>query len=71
MIYHKVAKFYPKEQTVAQAAQQITPGRIGSVFFFPKVSYDVLKDKPQKWGYRTGFGKEGLLSDYTGDEDNK
>jgi hypothetical protein len=62
-IFHKVAPFVPLPQTPEQAADNITPGRIGNVFFFPKSSLDILKDKPKRWGYRTAFGKnEHLLA---------
>jgi hypothetical protein len=38
------------------------PGRIGSVFFFfPKASYDILKDKRLRWGYETAFGRNENL----------
>jgi hypothetical protein len=61
-IFHKVAKFEPLPQTESQGQQKITPGRIGSVFFFPQASYEILEGKPPQWRYRTAFGKnEGLL----------
>ena len=41
--------------------QAITPGRIGSVFFFPEASYDILKDKRPGWGYQTAFGKNDSI----------
>jgi hypothetical protein len=47
----------PVVQTLAQQAQNITPGRIGSVFFFPQESFKILENKPPKWGQKTGFGK--------------
>ena len=56
-IYHKVSKFFPKVQTEEERIQKITPGRIGSVYFFPKESFKVLDGKPKLWGRRTGFGK--------------
>lgn len=62
-IYHKVAPFSPLPQTAEQAALNITPGRIGSVFFFPKQSLEILREKPPRWGYQTAFGKnEHLLA---------
>jgi hypothetical protein len=61
IIYHKVSRFYPSKQTPTQAEENITPGRIGSVFFFPSPSYDVLKDKEEGWGYKTAFGKNESL----------
>jgi hypothetical protein len=42
---------------LAQQAQNITPGRIGSVFFFPEASFKILENKPLGWGQKTGFGK--------------
>jgi hypothetical protein len=62
-IYHKVAPFVPLPQTTDQAASNITPGRIGTVFFFPKNSLEILEGKPKRWGYKTAFGKnEHLLT---------
>jgi hypothetical protein len=60
-IYHKVAPFTPLPQTSAQAAENITPGRIGSVFFFPKNSLRILEGKPRRWAYETAFGKNEQL----------
>ncbi|KAF9470463.1 hypothetical protein BDN70DRAFT_821347, partial [Pholiota conissans] len=54
-LYHKVNTFKPKVQTAEQAKVNITPGRIGSVFFFPKQSYKVLKDKPKDWARQTDY----------------
>lgn len=61
IIYHKVAKFKPSIQTSAQEKDNITPGRIGTVFFFPKESYEILRDKKPGWGYRTAFGRTEAL----------
>lgn len=41
--------------------QNITPGRIGNVFFFPKDSYQILSDKRPDWAYQTAFGKNDAL----------
>lgn len=60
-IYHKVAPFSPLPQTMEQSDQNITPGRIGSVFFFPRNSLSILKGKPRRWGYKTAFGKNEHL----------
>jgi hypothetical protein len=60
-IYHKVAPFTPLPQTADQAADNITPGRIGSVFFFPKNSLAILRGKPKRWAYRTAFGRNEHL----------
>jgi hypothetical protein len=61
VIYHKVAPFTPLPQTPEQALHNITPGRIGNVFFFPKNSLRILQGKPKRWGYRTAFGKNEHL----------
>jgi len=61
IIYHKVAKFQPSMQTEEQAQQKITPGRIGSVFFFPTASYEILRNKKPGWASRTAFGKNEKL----------
>ena len=53
-IFHRIAKWKPTRQGPNEAT---TPGRIGSVFFFPKPSFDILKDKPPGWGKRTGYGQ--------------
>ncbi|RXW19334.1 hypothetical protein EST38_g6528 [Candolleomyces aberdarensis] len=45
ILYHKVDTYFPTTQSQEEKEQKITPGRIGSVFFFPKESYEVLKDK--------------------------
>ena len=37
--------------------QNITPGRIGNVFFFPSPSFAILKGKPPLWGQVTSFGR--------------
>lgn len=60
-IYHQVAPFEPLPQTRQNAADGVTPGRIGTVLFFPQASLQLLKDKPARWGYRTAFGKNEHL----------
>jgi hypothetical protein len=62
-IYHKVETFHPAQQTIEQSKQNITPGRIGSVFFFPKPSYEILEDKWKGWAYKTAFGRNEHLVD--------
>lgn len=68
LLFHKVAHWTPKVQTLDQQAQNITPGRIGNVFFFPKPSFELLKGKPPLWGRVTSFGRNekfltpGMLS---------
>lgn len=60
ILYHKVAQFKPKPQTAAQKEERITPGRIATVMFFPKASFDILKGKRKRWGKETNFGKNEL-----------
>ncbi|KAF8867895.1 hypothetical protein CPB84DRAFT_1810481, partial [Gymnopilus junonius] len=55
IIYHKVAKFESAIQTTLQAEEKITPGRIES--------YQILHDKPPRWGYRTAFGRAEDMDD--------
>ncbi|TFK17419.1 hypothetical protein FA15DRAFT_605111, partial [Coprinopsis marcescibilis] len=60
-LYHRVAPFRPLETSQMDKKNQITSGRIGSVFFFPVQSYEVLHDKPKDWGYKTQWGKNEHL----------
>jgi len=68
ILFHKVARWTATVQTRKQQAENITPGRIGNVFFFPTPSLDVLKGKPPLWGQVTSFGRcekfltKGLLA---------
>jgi hypothetical protein len=39
-----------------KAEDRFTPGRIGSVFFFPEQSFEILKDKPENWFKNTPAG---------------
>jgi len=48
-------------QTEEQAQQKITPGRIGSVFFFPTAIYEILHSKNPGWASRTAFGNNEKL----------
>jgi len=57
-IYHKVSHFVPDVQTLEQKEKNITPGRVGTVLFFPKTSFDILKGKPAKWGKTTDYGQK-------------
>jgi hypothetical protein len=64
LIFHKVAEFRPLAQTQEEKEEKITPGRIGSVFFFPAQSYKILEGKRAGWGLNTAFGRnEHLLED--------
>jgi len=47
--------------TAAMQKENMTPGRIGTVMFFPEHSYEILKDKPAGWGKATNFGRDGHL----------
>ena len=60
-IYHKVARFIPHTYTFADQEENLTPGRIGSVFFFPKDSFDILEGKERGWGRKTNFGRNEHL----------
>ena len=53
-IWHKVAKWVP---TVHDPDEECTPGRIGSVSFFPAPSLKILQDKPAGWGRTTDYGR--------------
>lgn len=56
-IVHKVETFYPLPQTPEEAMQGITPGRIGTVLFFPKPTLELLKGKGPGWAVRTAHGR--------------
>ena len=36
----------------------VTPGRIGTVFFFPKDSLTILSDKQPRWATLTAMGRK-------------
>jgi hypothetical protein len=57
-LYHKVDQFLPTIQTVKMKKEQVTPGRVGTVFFFPKDSLQILKGKPSGWAVKTAFGTD-------------
>ena len=56
-LYHKVGKWVAKMQTSEMKKKRLTPGRIGTVLFFPKDSLRLLEDKPEGWASKTSFGK--------------
>jgi hypothetical protein len=58
-----VSTFKPLEQTAAQISEAITPGRIGSVFFFHKDSLEILRGKPKYWGRETNYGRNEDLGE--------
>lgn len=53
-LLHKVAAWKPPPKGLND---QHTPGRIGNVFFFPRVSLELLEHKPPGWAVRTGLGR--------------
>jgi hypothetical protein len=53
-VFHKVAKWNP---TMYNTGDDLMPGRIGTVFFFPEPSFEILKDKPAGWGALTDYGR--------------
>jgi hypothetical protein len=53
-IFHKVAKWNPH---LYKPVDDVTPGRIGSVFFFPEPSFEILQGKPAGWGADTDYGR--------------
>lgn len=54
-LYHAVEKWEPMTQREEHG--DLTPGRVSTVFFFPKKSYDALKDKPELWHIDTVGGR--------------
>jgi hypothetical protein len=60
ILYHKVAHFKPTLQVLVRKDEGITPGRIGTVMFFPEASKNLLKGKEKGWGRKTNFGKNVL-----------
>lgn len=56
-IYHKVENFQPAQQTAEEKRERLTPGRIGTVMFFPKASYEILEGKPPGWAVMTNSGR--------------
>jgi hypothetical protein len=56
LLGHWVAPWRPKVQTVEMQEERITPGRIGTVFFFPKDSLQILLGKAPNWAATTAQG---------------
>jgi hypothetical protein len=56
LLGHWVAPWRPKVQTVEMQEEGITPGRIGTVFFFPKDSLQNLVGKAPNWAATTALG---------------
>ena len=42
---------------MAPGHEGVTPGRIGSVFFFPSHRIEVLENKEPGWGRKTDYGR--------------
>ncbi|KAF8181987.1 hypothetical protein K438DRAFT_1601138 [Mycena galopus ATCC 62051] len=40
-----------------EEGDEITPGRIGTVFYIPRAAADVLADKEPGWGLKTNYGR--------------
>ena len=53
LLYHGVEEWKPK---LHLSEARVTPGRIGNVFFFPRASYEKLKNKPKGWFVDTSGG---------------
>ena len=56
LLAHWVGPWCPRVQTVEMQEERITPGRIGTVFFFPKDSLQILADKAPDWATTTAHG---------------
>lgn len=52
-IFHAVSHWTAKEMGKDDL---VTPGRVGSVFFFPHQSLAALEGKPKNWARNTGYG---------------
>jgi len=49
-LYHTVQRWKP---TATPKGSELSPGRIGNVFFSPKASYEKLQDKVSGWNIDT------------------
>ncbi|KAH6911611.1 hypothetical protein BKA70DRAFT_1219731 [Coprinopsis sp. MPI-PUGE-AT-0042] len=49
-LYHAVGEWTPR---TGSSTDHVTPGRVGNVFFFPKISFDRLKGKGAGWNAQT------------------
>jgi hypothetical protein len=56
-LYHCISKWWPAAVPEEVANQNITPGRISTVFFFPETSLHFLEGKPRLWSKSTMGGK--------------
>lgn len=55
-LYHAVEKWHPIPCPPELQVDNITPGRIGTVFFFPEKSLQTLEGKPPGWMRETAGG---------------
>ncbi|KAJ6497590.1 hypothetical protein C8R45DRAFT_1211451 [Mycena sanguinolenta] len=55
-LYHATEQWVPVPCPPEVQAQQITPGRVGTVFFTPAKTLETLEGKPEGWMVRTGGG---------------
>lgn len=54
VFWHKIASWKPN---IYQSGSPLTPGRIGTAFFFPLNSLRVLEGKPEGWAADTAYGR--------------
>lgn len=54
LLYHSVGRWYPMDGV---GPENVTPGRIGHVFFSPEKSLDTLRGRSKGWGKDTLFGR--------------
>ncbi|KAG1785180.1 uncharacterized protein HD556DRAFT_1192503, partial [Suillus plorans] len=52
-LYHSIGDWTPQPGV---SGDGITPGRIGNVWFFPRSSFELLKDKPAGWSLKGAGG---------------
>ena len=64
-----MAPWRPQVQTVEMQKEQIAPGRIGTVFFFPKDSLQVLAGKAPDWAVKTALGAKPYAMNHRNWED--
>ncbi|KAH8068963.1 hypothetical protein BXZ70DRAFT_868758, partial [Cristinia sonorae] len=57
ILAHRVAPWTGVAVPAHLAARGITPGRIGTVYMFPRSSFNKAEGKKPGWGIRTGFGR--------------
>jgi len=57
VLYHSIGDWAPTEIPQDLYRQNITPGRVGTVFFSPQASLKYLRGKPPRWAKRTMGGQ--------------